>query len=156
MHNTKPASLVTNMDFRSFLPAAALALFSVTLLSDSAYATSNYNYKPGEYIAIVDGRSPDGRYAIASHGDGEYGYDNFHLYLMDAMTGRKIGPLEEIKDTLDTGAGAFYAKWSADSSQVSITYRVDRHVAVMVRYRIADRRAYHIDGPTKVDGLPMD
>jgi hypothetical protein len=118
------------MNFRSFLPATTLALFSFTLLSHSA--TSNYNYIPGEYIVIVDGRSPDGRYAIASHGDGEDGYDNFHLYLMDAMTGKKIGPLEEIKDTLDTGADAFYAKWSADSGQVSITYRVDRHVAVMV------------------------
>jgi hypothetical protein len=139
------------MNFRSFLPAATLALFSFTLLSHSAYATSNYNYKPGEYIVIVDGRSPDGRYAIASHGDGEYGYDNFHVYLMDAMTGKKIGPLEEIKDTLDTAAGAFHAKWSADSSQVSITYRVDRHVVVMVSYRIADRRAYRINGPTKVD-----
>ena len=142
------------MNFRSFLPAATLALFSFTLLSHSAYATSNYNYKPGEYIVIVDGRSPDGLYAIASHGDGEYGYDNFHLYLMDAKTGEKIGPLEEIKDTLDTGANAFYAKWSADSSQVSITYRVDRHIAVMVRYRIADRRAYCINGPTRVDRLP--
>jgi hypothetical protein len=144
------------MNFRSFLPAATLTLFGVILLSHSAYATSNYNYKPGEYVVIVDGRSPDGRYAIASHGDGEYGYDNFHLYLMDAMTGKNIGPLEEIKDTLDTGAGAFYAKWSADSKQVSITYRVDRHVAVMVRYRIANRRAYRINGPTNVDGLPRD
>jgi len=142
------------MNFRSFLPAAAFALFSLTLLSQSAYATSNYNYKPGEYIVIVHGRSPDGRYAIAAHGDGEYGYDNFHLYLMDAKTGKKIGPLEEIKDALDTGANAFYAKWSADSRQVSITYRVDRHIAVMVRYRIADRRAYRINGPTKVDRLP--
>jgi hypothetical protein len=142
------------MNFRSFLPGATLALFSVTLLLHPAHATSIYSYKPGEYTVIVDGRSPDGRYAIASHGDGEDGYDNFHLYLMDAIRGGKIGPLEEIRDTLDTGADASFAKWSADSSQVSITYRIDRHVAVMVRYRIANRRAYRINGPTKVDGLP--
>ena len=135
---------------------AALVLFSVTLFSDSASATSNYSYKPDEYVVIVDGRSPDGRYAIASHGDGEFGYDNFHLYLMDGTTGKKIGPLEEIKDTLDTGSDAFYAKWSADSSQVSITYRVDRHVAVMIGYRIANRRAYRIVGPKQVAGLPRD
>jgi len=142
------------MNARSLLVGAALMLFSATLFSDSAYATSNYTYKPDEYVVIVDGRSPDGRYTIASHGDGEDGYENFHLYLMDATTGKKIGPLEEIKDTLDTGADAFYAKWSADSSQVSITYRVDRHVAVMVRYRIANRRAYRLDGPKQVAGLP--
>ncbi|SRR5579883_777930 len=90
--------------------------------SSPSRATSNYNYKPNEYVVIVHGRSPNGRYSIASHGEGEFGYDNFHLYLMDAHTGNKIGPLEEIKNTLDTGAGAFYAKWSADSSRVSITY----------------------------------
>jgi hypothetical protein len=152
-YQTAP-SLVTKMNARSLLVGAALVLFSVTLFSDSAYATSNYTYKPDEYVVIVDGRSPDGRYTIASHGDGEDGYENFHLYLMDATKGKRIGPLEEIKDTLDTGADAFYAKWSADSSQVSITYRVDRHVAVMVRYRIANRRAYRIDGPKQVAGLP--
>jgi hypothetical protein len=141
------------MNARSLLAAAALVLLGITLFSDSAYATSNYTYKPDEYVVIVDGRSLNGRYSIASHGDGEDGYENFHLYLMDTMTGKKIGPLEEIKDTLDTGTDAFYAKWSADSSQVSITYRVDRHVAVMVRYRIANRRAYRIEGPTKVAGL---
>ena len=66
-------SLVTKMNARSLLVGAALVLFSVTLFSDSAYATSNYTYKPDEYVVIVDGRSPDGRYTIASHGDGEDG-----------------------------------------------------------------------------------
>jgi len=73
--------------------------------------------------------------------------------LINARTGKKIGPLEEIEGTLDTGASAFYAKWSADSSLVSITYRVDRHVAMMIRYRIKNGRAYRITGPTKVDQL---
>jgi hypothetical protein len=99
------------MNARSLLAAAALVLLGITLFSDSAYATSNYTYKPDEYVVIVDGRSLNGRYSIASHGDGEDGYENFHLYLMDTMTGKKIGPLEEIKDTLDTGTDAFYAKW---------------------------------------------
>jgi hypothetical protein len=142
------------MNLRFLLPAIAFASISIGSLLPSARATSNYTYQPEEYVVIVDGRSPDDRYAIAAHGDGELGYDNFHLYLMDAQTNKKIGPLEEVNETLDTGADAFYAHWSADSRQVSITYRADRHVAVMIRYRIANRRAYCLNGPTRVTGLP--
>jgi hypothetical protein len=61
---------------------------------------------------------------------------------MDALTGKKIGPLEEIKDPLDTAATAYYAEWAPDSSRVAITYRADRHIAVTIVYRIANRRAY--------------
>jgi hypothetical protein len=73
---------------------------------------------------------------------------------MDAQTGRKLSPLDGIDEILDTGANAFYAQWSPDSLQVSVTYRVDRHVAVRIRYRIADSRAYRVSGPTQVAGLP--
>lgn len=139
---------------KKLLLTFALAGVVVGSFLPSARATSNYAYQPGEYVVIVDGRSPDGRYTIAAHGDGEDGYDNFHLYLMDAQTDSKIGPLEEVNETLDTGGDAFYAHWSADSRQVSITYRVERHVAVMIRYRIANRRAYRLSGPTRVAGLP--
>ncbi len=118
----------------------------------SLQATSNYEYKPGEFVVIADGRAPNGQYAIAAHGDGDLGYDNFHLYLMNAQTGKAIGPLEEVKDPLDTGAEAFRAKWSADSRQVSITYRVDRRESVTVRYRIENGRAILISGPKKVAG----
>ena len=103
---------------------------------------------------MVDGRSPDGKYAIATHGDGDLKYEHFHVYLMDARTGKKIGPLEETaKDLLDTGADAYYAKWSTDSSEVSITYRADRHVAVKITYLIAKGRAFRTKEPTEVDGL---
>ena len=117
----------------------------------SAFATSNYEYKQGEYVTVTNGTSPDGRYAIATHGEGDLGYDNWHVYLMDAQTGKKIGPLEEITDPLDTAADAYVAKWSADSSKVAITYRADRHVAVTIIYRIANRRAYRVSGPTQTD-----
>ena len=60
-----------------------------------AFATSNYEYQPGEFVTIVNGESPDGRYAIATHGEGDLGYDHWHVYLMDAQSGKKIGPLEE-------------------------------------------------------------
>ena len=89
-------------------------------------ATSNREYGPNEYAVIDGGLSPDRKYSIAAHGGGELGYDNFHIYLMNAVTGKKIGPLEEIKDTLDTGAEAFYAKWSPNSNEVAIRYRIDR------------------------------
>jgi len=132
-------------------PVAVLALLvsCVALFPSLANATSNYEYKPDEYVVITDGRSPDGKYSIAAHGEGDLGYDNFHLYLMDASSGKKLGALEEIKDPLDTGADAFTAKWSADSHQVSITYRVDRRESVTVRYRIENGRATRISGPGK-------
>ncbi len=121
----------------------------IPALIPSAYATSNYEYQPDEFVVIAQGKSPNGQYAIAAHGEGELGYDNFHLYLMDGKTGRKIGPLVEVTETLDTGAEAFEAKWSPDSRQVAISYRIDRRKSVTIRYRIANRRAYQLSGPGK-------
>lgn len=85
----------------------------------SVLATSNREYGPNEYVTVDGGLAPDRKYSIAAHGGGELCYDNFHIYLMNAVTGKKIGPLEEIKDTLDTGADAFYAKWSPNSTSVT-------------------------------------
>jgi hypothetical protein len=137
---------------KSYRPTLAFVCltFGFCCLVPSSYATSNYTYKPGEYVVVKNGRSPNGQYSIATHGEGELGYDHFHVYLMDARTGKKIGPLEEIQDTLDTGADAFNAQWSADSREVSINYRVDRHVAVKIRYRIEGGRASRISGPSTV------
>ena len=45
-------------------------------------ATDNYCYKADEYAIISGGRSPDGHWSIAAHGDGPAGYDNFDIYLM--------------------------------------------------------------------------
>jgi len=132
-----------------------LIVLSITALG-SAFATSNREYRPNEYVVINGGLSPNRKYSIAAHGRGELGYENFHIYLMNAAAGKKIGPLLEIKDTLDTGANAFYAKWSRDSTQVAIRYRVDRREAHEVRYRIAKGRAYRLSGPSKADGLRFD
>ena len=126
------------------------ALCSFVLLNPSANATSNYEYKPDEYVVIENGLSPDGMYSIAAHGEGDLGYENFHLYLMDAKTGKKIGPLTEVKDVLDTKADAIGAVWSKDSHQVSIGYRVDRRVVAHIIYHIENGRAKKIKGPTKV------
>ena len=121
------------------------------LSATSLRATSNHEYGPDEYVTVINGISPDGKFAITAHGGGELGYDNFHLYLTDANTGKKVGPLEEVKETLDTGAAAFAAKWSKDSQQVIIVYRVDRHEPLKaISYRITGRRARHIKGPFDV------
>jgi hypothetical protein len=128
-----------------------LFLSAIVLPISFALATSNYEYGPDEYVTIASGISPDGKFAITAHGSGDMGYDNFHLYLHDALTGKKIGPLEEVKETLDTGADAFAAKWSKDSQEVTIVYRVDRHEPLKaVSYRIAGRRAQRIKGPFDV------
>jgi hypothetical protein len=139
------------MNFRKLLLWFTLAI--TLLISGRAGATSNYEYKPDEYVVISDGRSPDGKYSIAAHGEGELGDENFHLYLMNAETGQKIGILDKVKDTLDTGADAFYARWSADSREVAIRYRIDRREARMVRYRIEQGHARLLNGPAKVKDL---
>jgi hypothetical protein len=127
-------------------------LFSILLLPiTAALATSNYEYGPDEYVTVSNGMSPDGKFAITAHGGGEMGYDHFHLYLTDAITGKKVGPLQEVADTLDTGADAFAAKWSRDSQQVTIVYRVDRHAPLKaISYRVTSRRARLIKGPFDV------
>ena len=139
------------METRRLLSLIMLVCLGLALPQPVAHATSNYAYKPGEYVVITNGLSPDGQYSLATHGEGELGYTKFHVYLMNAKTGRKIGPLDEIKDNLDTGADAFHATWSADSRHVLIRYRIERHVSVAVEYRIEEGRAYCISGPKKVN-----
>jgi hypothetical protein len=132
------------------MPIQRLLLFLSAILVPAtvALATSNYQYGPDEYVTIAKGISPNGKYAITAHGEGELGYDNFHIFLTNAVTGKKIGPLEEIVETLDTGADAFCAKWSKDSQQVVIIYRVDRHAPLKaVSYHITNGRARLIKGP---------
>jgi hypothetical protein len=147
--NHRAANLKIMKSCRPTLAFVCLT-FGFCSLVPLAHATSNYTYKPDEYVVVTNGRSPNGQYSIATHGEGEFGYDHFHVYLMDARIGKKIGPLEAIKDTLDTGADAFDAEWSTDSREVSITYRVDRHVAMKIRYRIEGRHASRISGPSNV------
>ena len=124
----------------------------------SVRATSNYQYGPDEYVTIANGISPDGKIAVTAHGNGELGDENFHLYLTDAVTGRKIGSLEEIQFFLDTAASAFAAQWSSDSQQVTIVWRVDRHEPLKaISYRITGRRAQKIKGPFNVkDGDALE
>ena len=111
-------------------------------LQTFVFATANYEYGPDEYATIVKGLSPDGRMAITAHGDGGDGYDHFHLYLTNAVTGRNVGPLEEVDPILDTAAHAFGAIWSKDSSTVTIVWRWSRHDPFKaITYEITLKRA---------------
>lgn len=114
---------------------------TLLLLPTIALATFNYAYGPGEYVTISNGISPNGEYALTTHGEGEYGEKNFHVYLFNAKTGKKIGALEEIKEPLDTGAGAFVASWEKDD-KVIVIYRVSRHEPLKaMTYELKEGRA---------------
>jgi hypothetical protein len=122
----------------------AILVFAVGLTT-LVFATDNYEYGAGEYVTITKGISPNGNFAITAHGEGEYGYDHFRLYLTYARTGRNIVPLQEITKILDTGAGSYVAKWSKDSSTVTIVWRWSRHDPFLsITYRVNGRRAIPI------------
>jgi hypothetical protein len=130
-------------------------LVSIFALSASASATNNYEYGINEYVTIAQGISPDGKWAITAHGQREYGYDDFHLYLTDARTGKNVAPLKEIVKILDTGAGSYAAKLSKDSSTVTIVWRWSRHDPFLsMTYRIKGRRAVPLTkAPVESDEL---
>ena len=118
-----------------------------------AQATSNYIYKRNEYVTITRGKSPDGAFSIAGHGEGDIGADSFNLHLMDAKTGKKIGPITGDPGNTwgaDTLAGAYHANWSADSKSVTISYRSDRHTVSCIKFKIKNRRATRVSGPTPI------
>ena len=137
-----------------------LFLFGSILLSPviSVFATWNYQYGPDEYVTVANGISPDGKIAITTHGSGELGDEDFHLYLIEVTTGKNIARLEEITEFLDTAAGAFGVQWSRDGQQATIVWRVDRHEPLKaISYRITGRRAQKIKGPFNVkDGDTLE
>jgi len=113
-------------------------------------ATDNYSYKADEYASISGGRSPDGHWSVAAHGDGPYGYDNFDLYLMREPAHEKLVPLR-IRDCLDTGPLSIIALWSPDSTHVAILNRSDRHVLDLRLFGVADEKVQPIKIALLVD-----
>jgi len=138
------------MSWRLVRIAVALAGFAAVtgLPADQAHGTSNRAYKPNEYLVIRDGLAPSKKFSVRAHGNGELGDEDFHLYLMAEPGAKKIGPLEEVDDTLDTAPDSYNAKWSADSRHVGLFYRSERHVVSMRLYRVENRRAYIVNAPT--------
>jgi hypothetical protein len=123
-------------------------LGALVLSAAVGLATSTYDYGANEYVTIAKGISPDRKYAITAHGGAETREERFHLYLTDFAKGKKIGPLEEVDQILDTGADAYCAQWSKDSQEVTIVYRIDRHEPLKVfSYHIANGRATLLKGP---------
>src|SRR5438477_12723157 len=104
-------------------PRLFLFLSILLLAVTSVLATWNYEYGPDEYVTVAKGISPDGKIAITAHGSGELGDEHFHLYLTDPGTGKKIRPLEELNQFLDTAANAIWAQRSSDGQQGRIGRR---------------------------------
>jgi hypothetical protein len=109
-----------------------------------AGATAMYDYKPGEFLVIDGGTSPDKKFSIVS---GENKAGGFGVYLRDAHTKKLIGQLEEVATGLDSAPDAYHAHWAPDSKHVGITSRADRHWADNAIYRIENRRAYPVKTP---------
>jgi hypothetical protein len=130
-------------DLRRAVHSVGIAVFAIAF-ADKLNATSEYDYKPGEFLVVKDGKSPDKKFAIVS---GEKKKDEFGVYLMDAVTKKIIGKLEEVATDLDTAPDAYYAHWSPDSKHVGISSRSDRHMLENVIYRIENRRAYVVETP---------
>jgi hypothetical protein len=136
------------------------ALFACAMAP--ARATDEHQYAKGEYAIIRDGLAPDKHKSLASHGDGDGGSDNFHVWLMAEPAHRKLVALDDIDARLDSGPNAYYAFWSKDSRRVAVTYRSDRHIVKLNLYQIDGRRARPILGPslfkdvTSREAAPVD
>ena len=122
--------------------AIALAL-SLAFVAHAG-ATAMYDYKPGEFLVIDGGTSPDKKLSIVT---GENKAGEFGVYLRDAQTKKLIGQLEEVATGLDSAPDAYHAHWAPDSKHVGITSRADRHWADNAIYRIENRRAYPVKTP---------
>ncbi len=141
---------------RQCLIRAILALFLPTCVVPLAQATSNYQYKSNEFVTITRGLSPDGALSIVAHGDGDMGDENFNLFLVDAKTGKRLGPLAADPANTwgaDTLAGAYHANWSADAKSVTISYRSDRRTVSGIKFKIDNQRAVRVSGPTPLTDL---
>jgi len=120
--------------------AVALSLAFVA----QATATASYDYKPGQFLVIDGGTSPDKKFSIVS---GENKAGEFGVYLRDAHTKKLIGQLEEVATDLDSAPDAYHAHWAPDSKHVGVSSRADRHLTRNIIYRIENRRAYVVETP---------
>ena len=107
-------------------------------------ATATYDYKPGQFLVIDGGTSPDKKFSIVS---GENKAGEFGVYLRDAHTKKLIGQLEEVATELDSAPDAYHAHWAPDSKHVGVSSRADRHLTHNVIYRIENRRVSVVETP---------
>lgn len=113
-------------------------------------ATDNYAYRDGEYAIISGGRSPDGRWSIAAHGNGPYGDESFGLHLMREPAHKKRASLST-EPHLDTGPLSIVGLWAPDSRHVAILFRSDRHILELQLFAVAEGKVQSMDVPSLVD-----
>jgi hypothetical protein len=133
-------------------PRIILTVFSalLALAVVPARATDEHTYGKDEYGIIRDGLSPDKKMSLASHGDGEGGNENFHVWLMAEPLHRRLVRLDDIGsgNNLDTGPNAYRAVWAPDSRHVAVNFRSDRHVLELNLYAVENGRAHPVSGPS--------
>lgn len=112
-------------------------------------ATSNYEYARGEYAVIGAGLAPDKKMSLASHGEGELGDGDFHVWLMSEPGHRPIVALPDIgsDNNLDTAPDAYHAFWSEDGRRVAVAFRSSRHEVALNLYSIEEGRARLLRAP---------
>jgi hypothetical protein len=130
--------------------SSCIVLAALLVLASPACATDNHQYTKGEYAVIRDGLAPNKRLSLASHGEGEFGDEDFHVWLMVEPEHRKLARLDDISsdNNLDTGPNAYRATWAPDSSHVAVNFRSNRHVLELKLYRIENRRTRLVTGPS--------
>jgi hypothetical protein len=131
-------------------PAFASILAALLLLTHPTLATDNHTYRDGEYAIISGGTSPDGRWSIAAHGEGEYGYDRFDLFLLREPAHEKVAPLRT-GGGRDTAPLSLAALWAPDSSHVAVLYRIDLHLLELQLFALAGGRLQSIAVPPLVE-----
>jgi hypothetical protein len=107
---------------------------------------------------VEGGKSPDGRLAVAvmvnkSVTDAEINGDDTGVYLFDAKTNKRIGPLEEVG--ADGGSWGHTmenvgAAWSKDASILAITCRLGRRMHGVQFYEIRGKRAIPLKLPDPI------
>jgi len=138
------------------IPVFASLAVVACLAASPAGATSNYQYGPDEYVVIEDGLAPNKRLSIAAHGSGEYGDEDFHVWLMAEPAHRRLAVLDDMTcpsdgashACLDSGANAYTAVWSPNSRHVAVSFRTNRHMLQLNIYAIEGRRAVLVSGPS--------
>ena len=131
-----------------------IAILAAAMLVASAIAparaTSNHQYAKDEYGVIRGGLAPNKKISLASHGEGELGDGDFHVWLMSEPEHHPIMALPDVgsDNNLDTAPDAYHAFWSEDARYVAIAFRTSRHEVALNLYSIEGGRARPLRGPS--------
>ncbi len=106
----------------------------------------------GEWVVTKGGLSPDGKLAVAVYPQKTAFIDEVDdtVLLVEASSGRKIGPLEEVSSSGGTWGSTttnVHCVWSGDSRILIVNFRTGRLMHSSQIYRVRDRRAVPIALP---------